>query len=161
MVCMRIVKSAAATTPTTILLVDDNKMGLAARRAVLQEIGYTVVTALNGQEALTAIETLAATENQSIDLVVTDWKMPKMDGLELIRRLREADFPSPIILLSGFADSSGMSEDKIGADAIVQKSANEVQVMLSTVKRLLNRKATRKLPAKQTIKASATKHKAG
>ena len=158
---MRIVKSAAATTTTTILLVDDNKMGLAARRAVLQEIGYTVVTALNGQEALAAIEALAATDSQPIDLVVTDWKMPKMDGLELIRRLREAEFSAPIILLSGFADTSGMSEDKIGADAIVQKNANEIQVMLSTVKRLLNRKAMRKLPAKQSIKVSLTKNKAG
>ena len=52
-------------------------------------------------------------------------------------------------MLSGFADSAGMREDKTGADAVVQKSANEVQVLLSTVKRLLNRKPARKMPASQ------------
>ncbi len=152
---MSTAKPAAATNPTTILLVDDNKMGLAARRALLEEIGYTVVTAGNGLEAL------AVSEAQSLDLVVTDWKMPKLDGLELIRRLREADFVSPIILLSGFADSAGMSEEKTGADAIVQKSSNEVQVMLNTVKRLLNRKTARKMPAKQGLKPAAPKSKLG
>ncbi len=153
MVRMRTAKPAAVTSPTTILLVDDNRMGLAARRAVLEEIGYTVVTAANGLEALSSVEA------HVFDLVITDWKMPKMDGLELIRRLREAGFAPPIILLSGFADSAGMSEEKTGADAIVQKSSNEVQVMLNTVKRLLNRKPARKLPAKQTAKPAASKHK--
>jgi two-component system response regulator ChvI len=140
---MRIAKSSAAPASANILLVDDNKMGLAARRVVLEEFGHTVVTAANGQEALNAVEA------QSFDLLITDWKMPKVDGIELIRRLRESQFPSPIILLSGFADNSGICEDKTGADAVVQKSANEVQVLLSTVKRLLSRKPVRKPPAAQ------------
>ena len=151
---MRIAKSSTAASSRVILLVDDNKMGLAARRAVLQEVGYTVVTAIHGQEALIAMET------QVFDIVVTDWKMPKMDGIELIARLREAKFAAPIILLSGFADSSGMSEEMTGADAVVQKSANEVQVLLSTVKRLLNRKPARKGPATQSSPvAAAAKNK--
>ncbi|MEO5952570.1 MAG: response regulator [Chloroflexia bacterium] len=141
---MRLAKSATATPSALILLVDDNKMGLSARRVVLEELGYTVHTAPNGQEALNAIEL------NSFDLVITDWKMPKVDGIELIRRLREAQFPSPIVLLSGFADSAGIHEDKTGADAVVQKSANEVQMLISTVKRLLNRKPVRKPPAAQS-----------
>lgn len=149
---MRIAKSSTAPPPAIILLVDDNKMGLSARRVVLEEIGHTVVTAPNGQEALNAIDA------QSFDLVITDWKMPKVDGIELIRRLRECQFPSPIILLSGFADNSGISEDQTGADAVVQKSANEVQVLLSTVKRLLTRKPARKPPAAQPA-AKAVKPK--
>ena len=153
---MRIAKSSTASPSALILLVDDNKMGLAARRVVLEELGHTVVTAANGQDALNAVDA------QSFDLLITDWKMPKVDGIELIRRLRENQFPSPIILLSGFADNTGIREDKTGADAVVQKSANEVQVLLSTVKRLLTRKPARKLPVAQgAVKAVKPKTKLG
>lgn len=152
---MRIAKSSTASSSAIILLVDDNKMGLAARRVVLEELGHTVITAPNGVDALTAVDT------NSFDLVITDWKMPKMDGIELIRRLRENQFPSPIILLSGFADNTGIREDKTGADAVVQKSANEVQVLLSTVKRLLTRKPARKQASSQAAtKAVKSKPKA-
>jgi CheY-like chemotaxis protein len=153
---MRIAKSSTATPSAIILLVDDNKMGLAARRVVLEELGHTVYTAANGLDALVAVET------QVFDLVITDWKMPKLDGIELIRRLRENEFSAPIILLSGFADNAGMREDKTGADAVVQKSANEVQVMLSTVKRLLTKKTNRKPPASQAApKVAKPKTKLG
>ncbi|WP_272945411.1 response regulator [Bryobacter aggregatus] len=149
---MRISKSPSSSPSAVILLVDDNRMGLAARRAVLQELGHTVVTAVNGQDAL------GLTEAQSFDLVITDWKMPKLDGIELIRELRNRLYPAPIVLLSGFADSSGLHESESGADVVVQKSANEVQVLISTVKRLLTRKALRKGPASQ-LPAKATKAK--
>ena len=153
---MRIAKSSTASFSAIILLVDDNKMGLAARRVVLEELGHTVITAPNGVDALTAVD------SNSFDLVITDWKMPKMDGIELIRRLRENHFPSPIVLLSGFADNAGISEDKTGADAVVQKSANEVQVLLSTVRRLLTRKPARKQASSQTVwKSVKAKPKAG
>ena len=140
---MRIVKSTSVSSPAIILLVDDNKMGLAARRMLLEELGHTVFTASNGLDALAAVEV------NTFDLLITDWKMPKLDGLELIRRLRENNFPSPIVLLSGFATSAGLRDDETGADAVVQKSANEVQVLMSTVKRLLTRKPSRKPPASQ------------
>lgn len=153
---MRIAKPSTASSFATILLVDDNKMGLAARRVVLEELGHKVVTAANGVDALSALEA------QSFDLLITDWKMPKLDGIELIRRLRESQNAIPIILLSGFADNSGMSEDKTGADSVVQKSANEVQVLLSTVKRLLTRKAARKPAGTQAaVKAVKPKTKLG
>ena len=156
MVLMRIAKSSTASPSAIILLVDDNKMGLAARRVVLEELGHTVLTAANGLDALTAIE------GQTFDLLITDWKMPKLDGIELIRRVRESQNAVPIILLSGFADNTGMREDKTGADAVVQKSANEIQVLLSTVKRLLTRKPARKPAASQpAIKAVKPKTKLG
>jgi len=138
---MSILKSAAAPNHAIILLVDDNKMGLAARRSVLEELGHTVVTANNGLDGL---EKAMA---QKFDLVVTDWKMPKVDGLELIRRLREGVHTGPIILLSGFADGVGLREESSGADAVVQKSANEIQMLLRAVKSLLSNKLVRKPPS--------------
>ena len=151
---MRFAKSSTASSSVNILLVDDNKMGLAARRMVLEELGHTVITAANGLDAL------AAVEENTFELLITDWKMPKLDGLQLISRLRENHFAAPIILLSGFASTSGLREDETGADAVVQKSANEVEVLLSTVKRLLNRKPARKPPASQpSSKQVKLKHK--
>ena len=66
-----------------ILLVDDNKLGLSARKCVLEELGHTIWTASNGVDAL---EQFAS---RKFDLVVTDYKMPRMDGLELIAELRK------------------------------------------------------------------------
>lgn len=141
---MSIRKSSTPQTIAKILLVDDNRNGLAARRSVLEELGHTVVSAANGVEGW---ETANA---QAFDLIVTDWKMPKMDGLELIRRLKDAQYPAPVVLLTGFADSTGLGEASTGADAVVQKSANEIPMLLGTVKRLLSKKPARKPPGSQS-----------
>src|SRR5689334_9844927 len=87
-----------------ILLVDDNANGLAARRTVLEELGHRIVTAASGSEAL---EQFAA---HKFDLIVTDYKMPRMDGLELISRLRKQSPGLPIVLISGYVDTLGMNE---------------------------------------------------
>src|SRR5271170_2839222 len=113
-------KSAAPAIPSRILLVDDNANGLKARKTVLEELGYGIVTASNGHDALERFTP------QKFDLVVTDYKMPRMDGIELIGHLRNLAPDVPIILISGFVDSMGLNEENTKADAVIQKSANEV-----------------------------------
>jgi CheY-like chemotaxis protein len=113
-------------------MVDDNRDGVLARRSVLEELGYKVISAGCGGDALQLVE------EHDFDLVVTDFKMSPMDGLELIKTLRSRDFRKPIILLSGFAEALGLRADTTGADAVVQKSANEVTNLLRHTKRLLN-----------------------
>jgi len=129
---MRAASPYSASAHATILLVDDNADGILARRSVLQELGYTVVSACSGHEALK----LAATEK--FDLVITDYKMSPVDGLELIRRLRDSQFKQPIILLTGFADNLGLRPDTTGADVVIQKSSNEVVTLVRHTKRLIN-----------------------
>ena len=114
--------------------VDDNSNGLSARRSVLEELGYRISTAANGVEALEQFS------RHKIDLVVTDYKMPRMDGLELISRLRKQAPDLPVILISGFVDAMGMSEGSTGADVVIQKSANEVSHLVRSVARMLRRK---------------------
>lgn len=121
-----------APSPAIILLVDDNGDGILARRTVLEELGYKVVAAGCGSDALQNIE------KQNFDLVITDFKMSPMNGLELIEKLRERSFLNPIILLTGFADSLGLKPDNTGADVVIQKSANEVATLVRHTKRLLN-----------------------
>lgn len=117
---------------------DDNKLGLSARKCVLEELGHRIATASNGAEALDQFA------REKFDLVVTDYKMPKMDGLELIGKLRKSVPELPIILISGFVDALGLSEDNTGADVVIQKSANEVSHMVRSVGRLLKRKPEKK-----------------
>ncbi|MBV8830125.1 MAG: response regulator [Acidobacteriaceae bacterium] len=115
-----------------ILLVDDNRDGVLARRTVLEELGYQVFAASSGNDALHTIE------ERPCDLVITDYKMSPMNGLELIAKLRERNFRNPIILLTGFADSLGLKPDNTGADLVLQKNANEVASLVRHTKRLLN-----------------------
>ncbi|MGA3203715.1 MAG: response regulator [Bryobacteraceae bacterium] len=116
---------------------DDNKLGLSARKCVLEELGHRISTAANGVDAL---ELFA---NFKFDLVVTDYKMPRMDGLELIRALRKTSPGLPVILISGFVDTLGLSEESTGADVVIQKSANEVAHLVRSVARLLRKKPVR------------------
>jgi CheY-like chemotaxis protein len=143
--------SSSHTTHARVLLVDDNANGLAARRTVLEELGHHIVTAANGSEAL---EQFAA---HRFDLVVTDYKMPRMDGLELIGRLRAQVPALPIVLLSGFVDTLGLSESSTGADAVIQKSANEVSHLVRSINRLLRRKPA---PRKKSAAAQTAPPKA-
>jgi DNA-binding NtrC family response regulator len=81
---------------TRILVVDDEpRMGEAIALA-LGRAGHDCETHLSGADAL------AALERRSADVVVTDWRMPEMDGLELLRRIRERNPRLPVILLTAY-----------------------------------------------------------
>jgi CheY-like chemotaxis protein len=127
-------KVTSTVAPARVLLVDDNLRGLSARKSVLEELGAGITTASSAAEALAF---LAA---QPFDLVVTDYQMPRMNGVEFIAQLRK-QFPGiPVILISGFVDSLGLSEDSTGADIVIQKSNNEVAHLVRSVSRLLRRR---------------------
>jgi CheY-like chemotaxis protein len=125
-----------------ILLVDDNPDGLLVRRSLLEELGYSVQVAVNGEEGLKLFET------DRFDVVVTDFRMPRMDGKELIERIRTLDPDARIILLSGFVEPLGLTEQNTGADAVIAKSSHEPAHLTRSVKRLVNRGA-RKPPASE------------
>ena len=126
--------SRKPSTPAHILLVDDNKMGLSARRIVLEELGYRITPSACAREALEQFE------KQSFDLMVTDYRMPRMDGVELISHVRKSKPELPIILISGFADTLGLDQKTTGADIVIQKSNHEVPNLIHSVQRLLSRK---------------------
>jgi CheY-like chemotaxis protein len=124
-------KMPVSPTPC-ILLVDDNHDGLLVRRSLLEEVGYRVRFAANGEEGLKLFET------EKFDVTVTDFRMPGMDGTELIRRIRKLDPTARVILLSGFVDPLGLTEQSTGADSVIAKSCNEPAQLLRSVKRLVN-----------------------
>jgi two-component system NtrC family sensor kinase len=101
-----------------ILLIDDSKTFLATTRHFLEQHQFAILTADSGQKGL------ATLENNPVDLIVVDWMMPEMNGLEFIRHVRENNVyrEIPIIMLSG----KGAIEDVVaaieyGADDFINK----------------------------------------
>ena len=138
-----------------ILIVDDNSLGLAARRSVLEELGHKVVTTTAPHDALELCG------KQRFDVVVTDYKMPKMNGLEFISLLRKQHPSMLVILISGFTDTLGLNESNTGADIVLQKSAHEVTQLIRAVNRLLRKQAppSKKPPASQSSSTKGEKRK--
>ena len=148
--------SSSLSARRRILLVDDNANGLAARKSVLEELGYSIVTCTSGADALEQF-----TPREPFDLVVTDYKMPRMDGLELIGRLRKHTPDLPIVLISGYVDTLGMNEASTGADVVIQKSANEVSHLIRSVNRLLRRKSVKRKQLRSKPNARALDRRGG
>ena len=137
-----------------VLLIDDNKLGLAARKAVLEELGYHITAVSSPTEGLRRFD------EQHLDLVVTDFKMPRMNGVEFIAKAKKIKPEVPIILLTGFADALGFDEANTGADIVIQKSANEVSHMVRGVRRLLRKTAPKK-PIKRARPTTKSKRATG
>lgn len=86
-----------------ILLVDDDNEIRSATSKILENAGNRVVMAEDGSEALRLFENAG----EEFNLVITDIRMPKMDGVSLARKLKEKTPSIPIILTTGYADVSG------------------------------------------------------
>lgn len=93
---MQIRKARSLNSPT-ILYVDDELNALKALSRQLKRESYQVLTAQSGREALQ----IALSVDFAIDVVILDFKMPEMDGFELLRTLRFFDPLLPIIMLTG------------------------------------------------------------
>lgn len=88
-----------------LLIVDDNPADLLRARTLAQKLGYSVITAVNGVEALEVVR------SQSPNLVLADLQMPEMNGLELVQEMRSG-FPSiPVVIFT----SKGSEEEAVKA----------------------------------------------
>lgn len=100
-----------------ILLVDDSRTIRNIQKNVLGQIGYSdIVEAADGIEALNQIA-----ENKP-DLVLVDWNMPNMDGITLVRKIRESDKRLPLVMVTTEAEKSRVLEAiKAGVNNYVVK----------------------------------------
>jgi CheY-like chemotaxis protein len=142
-------KSVPASS-ANILLVDDNPNGLTARRMILEDQGFSVTTSGSAEEAW------ATFQQSCFDVVVTDYRLPGMNGGDLIRLIRASDSPSRIILLSGFIGVLGLNQENTGADELILKSNKEVPELLRAVRKLAHQTPRRRPPSPEN-RASAAK----
>lgn len=126
---------AEAAPRHRILLVDDSVTTRTLERSILEAAGYDVVAASDGAEALKILAT------GDVDLVVSDIDMPRLDGFELVKKLRESSEFSdlPVVLVTARENE----EDKrrgmeAGADAYIFKSGFDQRALLDTIGELIS-----------------------
>jgi CheY-like chemotaxis protein len=103
---MRIATHGETRHNTRVLVVDDDDFFRGREQEVLNRAGYLTMGAADGQEAL-ALLSMGA-----FDLVLTDWQMPRLDGIGFIRALRAAGIRIPVVMIFGpVAAGSELPED--------------------------------------------------
>ena len=121
----------------TILLVDDEDMILNVGQAILKKLGYHVVAAKGGEQAVA----VARNMTDDIDLVILDLIMPGMDGGKTFDHLRDLRKDLPVLLSSGYA-IDGQANDIIqrGCNGFIQKPFNITELSIQ-VRKILDAKA--------------------
>lgn len=121
------------TSKTKLLIVDDEADLLAELRPLLERSGYAVVTAADGESALERVQEARP------DLIILDVMMPRLDGREVLRRLRQQDDWTPVILLTqvGSSVERALSLQE-GADDYLNKPYDPME-LIARVQAVLRR----------------------
>jgi CheY-like chemotaxis protein len=114
-----------------ILCVDDNEQELSVLKFMLATNGYRVLSACNGQDAISVFAETA------VDLVLADFAMPQMNGSQLVERLKQIASHVPMILLG---DPQKMAGEMHSADALLAKKNCSPQELLERIKVMSARK---------------------
>lgn len=118
-----------------ILVVDDERSTLEALSTILRREGHVVLTAVSAQEALAQLE-----EGEELDLLLSDVRMPKMDGLELLRHIKAHQAEIVVIMMSGHQDVTAAVEAmKAGAFDYLVKPFGREEVLRTIQKALAHR----------------------
>jgi len=120
--------------PETIALVDDDRNILTSVTMALQAEGFDVDAYADGREALDGMT------RKPVDLAVLDIKMPRMDGMELLRRLRQQSFLPVIFLTSKDDELDEVLGLRMGADDYITKPFSQ-KLLIERIRALLRRRA--------------------
>jgi len=125
-----------APAPQTIALVDDDRNILASVSMTLEAEGFNVRTYTDGAEALRALT------SQPVDLAVLDIKMPRMDGMELLEKLRRSSDLPVIFLTSKDDEVDELMGLRMGADDYIKKPFSQ-RLLIERIRTLLRRELSR------------------
>lgn len=122
-----------------ILVVDDAPTAVDILQRNLQSKGYRVFTASNVEDAVQILE------NATIHLVITDYKMPRISGLDLVRHIRANFHATEVIMVTGYASVKGAVQAvKMGADEYLPKPFTDEE-LFNAVDRALSKQELRKV----------------
>jgi PAS domain S-box-containing protein len=121
---------SATEETTTILVVDDDAAVLKTTVRLLDALGYSVVSALTGEEAIRLIGS-----HSEIDLILADYAMPAMSGIELAKMIETTRPALPVILVTGYGNRDVIPD--FMETRILQKPYTEDELIL-TIRRVLN-----------------------
>ncbi len=115
-----------------ILVVDDEDALRTVLSGELVSEGYEVRTASDGDEAISGLQ------KETFDLVLLDIKMPRVNGFEVLKFIKEKHPKTKVVMLTGFADlKNAIESKKLGAEDFVSKPYDLVD-LLTTIERVLN-----------------------
>ncbi len=114
-----------------ILIVDDEESDRLFERAILEDAGHALFFASDGESALKAYK------NHRVEIVITDLHMPRLNGLQLIRELKEIDPLAVIIAVSGVAAGQLGRALELGATKTIKKPVMPSE-LLAALREILN-----------------------
>jgi DNA-binding NtrC family response regulator len=115
-----------------ILVVDDEDALRTVLSSELSSEGYEVRTAGDGDEAISGLQ------KENFDLVLLDIRMPRMNGFEVLKYVKEKHPKTKVVMLTGFADlKNAIESKKLGAEDFVSKPYDLVD-LLTTIERVLS-----------------------
>jgi DNA-binding NtrC family response regulator len=107
------------------LVVDDDESLRRITELQLEEAGYDVITAANGEEALERME------SESPELVITDWRMPGLSGLDLLKKIRESSPQTTVLMITAFGTvQTAVEAMKAGAYDYITKPIDYEELVL-------------------------------
>lgn len=130
--------------PLRILLVDDSPEALMLTEEMLQELGFThISTAADGALGLETINSRA--DADPVELVLCDWNMPEMTGLELLEKVREHNKDLLFIMMTGQADDTSVAEARaLGISGFLNKpfSPDDVRKKVGVAARIITHRGS-------------------
>jgi signal transduction histidine kinase/ActR/RegA family two-component response regulator len=116
--------------PLHVLLVDDHDEVRRTTRAVLEDLGHTVVEAANGAEALKTLKARAC----DYDLMISDYAMPHVSGTEFLREARELCPGAPALIITGYAEADAISDRPPGVEVLLKPfTATQLEAALQQI----------------------------
>ena len=123
-----------SNSPATLLIIDDDEVVRLSLADYLEDSGFNVLQASNGQQGLEMFE------REQPDLIICDLRMPQVDGLTLLRRISELSIDTPVLVLSGAGVMSDVVEAlRLGAADYLIKPLEDLMVLEHSVNRALDR----------------------
>lgn len=120
--------------PETILLVDDDESVTSLGESMLIEIGYKVITAVNGKKALEVFKR----RGDEISLVILDLNMPEMNGQRCLREIMKINGAARVIVASGYTEANPAGEViALGARAFIEKPY-DIMKLLQMIRNILD-----------------------
>jgi DNA-binding response OmpR family regulator len=125
----------------TVLIVDDEDVIRFALQKKLTRIGYNVISLEKAEDVLY----LMKSGDHKIDLIITDIKLRKMDGIELLRRIKSQDDPIPVLIITGHGNvEDAVKALRFGASDFIRKPF-DINEISSSVRTILRSKKEQKL----------------
>ena len=111
--------------PQTVLIVDDESSIVFSLSEAMRDAGYKVITGTTGEEAIREVK------ESSPDIVLLDMKLPDIDGLKVLKQIKDMDQNTPVIMMSAYVDiPTAVNATKIGAHSFVEKPLNVEKIKM-------------------------------